>query len=105
MSLRKRIQILLIFLVVAPMVLLLAQSYLNGLRTLKAQIHQEAGHVAQLQAARADLAFDPPKLAAEGLARAVSNDPSLHMERVLTLIRRTLEETPEAYRFAVAFVP
>lgn len=105
MSLRKRIQILLVFLVVAPMVLLLAQSYLNGLRTLKTQIHQEAGHVAQLQAARADLAFDPPKLAAEGLARAVSNDPSLHMERVLTLIRRTLEETPEAYGFAVAFLP
>lgn len=105
MSLRKRIQILLVFLVVAPMVLLLAQSYFNGMRTLKSQIHQESNHVAQLQAAQIDLDFDPPRLAAEGLARSFGSDASLNRERIRTLLRRTLEATPEAYGFAFALLP
>jgi hypothetical protein len=105
MSLRKRIQILLAFLVGLPLLLLLYESYQTGRKTLVTQMKQEALQIARLQTAEMDLTFDPPRLIAEGLVRAVETDPVLRSDNIRELLRRTLHESPDIYGVAVALDP
>jgi HAMP domain-containing protein len=105
MSLRKRIQILLAFLVGLPLLLLLYESYQTGRKTLVTQMKQEALQIARLQTAEMDLTFDPPRLIAEGLVRAVETDPVLRSDNIRELLRRTLHESPDIYGVAIALDP
>jgi HAMP domain-containing protein len=105
MSLRKRIQILLAFLVGLPLLLLLYESYQTGRKTLVTQMKQEALQIARLQTAEMDLTFDPPRLIAEGLVRALETDPVLRSDNIRELLRRTLHESPDIYGVAVALDP
>ena len=73
MTLRKRIQILLAFLVGVPLLILLVESYQAGRKTLLTQMKQEALQTARLETAEMDLTFDPPRLIAEGVIRALEN--------------------------------
>ena len=105
MSLRKRIQILLAFLVGIPLLLLLYESYQTGRKTLVKQMKQEALQVARLETAEMDLTFDPPRLIADGLVRALETDPVLRPDDIRELLRRTLHEAPDIYGVAVALNP
>ena len=105
MSLRKRIQILLAFLVGIPLLLLLYESYQTGRKTLVTQMKQEALQIARLETAEMDLTFDPPRLIAEGFVRAVETDPVLKPDSIRELLRRTLRESPDIYGVAVALDP
>ena len=105
MSLRKRIQILLAFLVGLPLLLLLYESYQTGRKTLVAEMKQEALQIARLETAEMDLTFDPPRLIAEGVVRALESDPLLRADVVRELLRRTLHESPDIYGIAVALHP
>ena len=105
MSLRKRIQILLAFLVGIPLLLLLYESYQTGRKTLVTQMKQEALQIARLETAEMDLTFDPPRIIAEGLVRALETDPVLRPDDIRELLRRTLHESPDIYGVAVAFDP
>ena len=77
MSLRKRIHILLAFLVGIPFLVLLFESYQTGRRTLVAEMKQGAKQIAELETARMDLTFDPARLVVEGMVRSVETSPSL----------------------------
>ena len=105
MSLRKRIQILLAFLVGLPLLLLLYESYQTGRKTLVTQMKQEALQIARLETAEMDLTFDPPRLIAEGVVRALETDPVLKPDSIRELLRRTLHESPDIYGVAVALDP
>ena len=105
MSLRKRIQILLAFLVGLPLLLLLYESYQTGRKTLVTQMKQEALQIARLETAEMDLTFDPPRLIAEGVVRALETDPVLKPDSIRELLRRTLLESPDIYGVAVALDP
>ncbi len=105
MSLRKRIQILLAFLVGIPLLLLLSESYRTGRQTVITQMKQEALQIASLETAEIDLTFEPARIIAEGLARAVENDPELKPGSIRTLLARTLHDSAEIYGAAVALDP
>jgi sigma-B regulation protein RsbU (phosphoserine phosphatase) len=105
MSLRKRIQILLAFLVGIPLLLLLFESYRAGRHTLLKQMKEGSLGIAQLQAAEMDLTFEPPRLIAEGVARALEIVPELKPDRIRELLRSTLRQSPDLYGAAVAFHP
>ena len=105
MSLRKRIQILLAFLVGIPLLLLLYESYQTGRKTLVTQMKQEALQIARLETAEMDLTFDPPRIIADGLVRAFETDPVLRPDSIRELLRRTLHESPDIYGVAVALDP
>lgn len=105
MSLRKRIQILLAFLVGVPLLVLLFESYQAGRRTLVAEMKLEARQIADLETAKMDLTFDPARLIVEGLVRALETDPQLDAARINSLLRRTLHENPDIYGACIAFDP
>jgi len=105
MSLRKRIQILLAFLVGMPLLLLLYESFQTGRHTLMTQMKQEALQVAQLETAEIDLTFDPPRIIVESLVRALETMPELRADIIRELLRRTLRDSPEIYGAAIALDP
>ena len=105
MSLRKRIQILLAFLVGLPLLLLLFESYQAGRKTLVKQMKQGALQIAQLHTAEIDLTFAPARIIAEGLVHALETDSPLDPASILSLLRRTFHDYPEIYGAAVAFDP
>jgi sigma-B regulation protein RsbU (phosphoserine phosphatase) len=105
MNLRKKIQILLVFLVGMPLLLLLYESYQAGRHTLMTQMKHEALQIARLETAEMDLTFGPPRIIAEGLARALEADPAITGDGIRELLRRTLQNSPEIYGVAVAFDP
>jgi sigma-B regulation protein RsbU (phosphoserine phosphatase) len=102
MTLKKRIQVLLVFLVAVPFLLLLGETYRHGRGTLLRQMREDATHTAKLQAALLDSTFEGPRQAAEGIARDLATRPELDPAAVRALLRATLEQTPGAYGFAVA---
>ena len=105
MSLRKRIHILLAFLVGIPFLVLLFESYQAGRKTLVAEMKLEARQIADLETAKMDLTFDPPRLIVEGLVRAVETAPQLDAAGISELVRRTLHENPDIYGVCIAFDP
>ena len=105
MSLRKRIQILLAFLVGIPFFVLLFESYQTGRRTLVAEMKLEARQIAELETAKMDLTFEPARLIVEGLVRAVETSPRLDASVISGLLRRTLHENPDIYGVSIAFDP
>ncbi len=102
MSLNKRIQILLAFLVGVPFLLLLFESYRNGRASLLQQMRSDAVHTAQFQSALVNDLFSLPRQTAKDLARILAVDEKLSQETVKTLLRRTLQETKETEGFSVA---
>ncbi len=105
MSLRKRIQILLAFLVGIPLLLLLSESYRTGRATLLTEMKQEALQIAHLKTAEIDLTFDPARIIAEGVVRAIETSQTLEPEKIRSLLRLTLHESPDIYGVGVAFEP
>ena len=105
MSLRKRIQILLAFLVGVPLLLLLFESYQAGRNTLITEMKLEARQIADLETVKMDLTFDPARLIVEGLVRAVETAPQLDATSISGLLRSTLHENPEIYGVCIAFDP
>lgn len=105
MSLRKRIHILLAFLVGIPFLVLLFESYQTGRRTLVAEMKQGAKQIAELETARMDLTFDPARLVVEGMVRSVETSPQLDASVLSDLLRRTLHENPDVYGVCIAFDP
>ena len=105
MSLRKRIQVLLAFLVAVPLAILFIETYRHGHQTLMTEMKRGSLDLASLEAAEMDLAFVPARQAAEGVARAVEILPSLEPDLLRSLLRRTLDQVPDAYGFCVALVP
>ena len=102
MSLNKRIQILLAFLVGVPFLLLLFESYRNGRASLLQQMRSDAVHTAQFQSALVNDLFSLPRQTAKDLARILAVDDKLSQETIKTLLRRTLQETKETEGFSVA---
>jgi sigma-B regulation protein RsbU (phosphoserine phosphatase) len=102
MSLKKRIQILLVFLVGVPFLLLLYESYRTGRSTVLRQMRADAVHTAHLQAAQLEELFTGPRLAAESVARALACDATLDPQRVKALLRQTLQESEGTFGMAVA---
>ena len=105
MSLRKRIHILLVFLVGIPLLVLLFESYQAGRKTLVAEMKLEARQIADLETAKMDLTFDPPRLIVEGMVRALETTPQLDAAAISELARRTLHENPDIYGVCIAFDP
>lgn len=105
MSIKKRIQILLAFLVGVPLLLMLYESYQTSRSTLVAEMKKETLQVAKLETAEIDLIFDPPRLLAESIVRALETDPVLKADAIRELLRRTLRESPDIYGIAVALDP
>jgi sigma-B regulation protein RsbU (phosphoserine phosphatase) len=105
MSLRKRIQIVLSFLVCIPLLLLLYESYRASRHTLLESLKQEALQVARLEAAEMDLIFDPPRRIIDGIVRTLESEQDLRADSIRDLLRRTLNQSPEIYGVAVAFDP
>lgn len=105
MSIKKRIQILLAFLVGVPLLLMLYESYQTSRSTLIAEMKKETLQVAKLETAEIDLIFDPPRLLAESIVRALETDPVLKADAIRELLRRTLRESPDVYGIAVALDP
>ena len=105
MSLRKRIQILLAFLVGIPFLVLLFESYQTGRKTLVAEMKLQARQIADLETAKMDLTFDPARLIVEGLVRAVETAPQLDAAGISEMVRRTLHENPDIYGVCIAFEP
>jgi sigma-B regulation protein RsbU (phosphoserine phosphatase) len=105
MSLRKRIQVLLAFLMALPLAILFVESARHGHQTLVREMKKGSLQMATLQAAQMDLTFIPARRAAEGLARAVAAAPALDPEALRTLVRLTLDQVPDAYGFCVALEP
>ena len=105
MSLRKRIQILLAFLVGIPLLLLLYESYQTSRKTLVSEMKQEALQISRLETAEMDLTFEPPRIIAEGVVRALETDPVLRPDVIRKLLRRTLHESTDTYGVAVALDP
>ena len=105
MSLRKRIQILLAFLVGIPFLVLLFESYQTGRQTLVAEMKLQARQIADLETAKMDLTFDPARLIVEGLVRAVETAPQLDAAGISEMVRRTLHENPDIYGVCIAFEP
>ena len=105
MSLRKRIQILLAFLVGIPLLVLLFESYQAGRHTLIAELKRETLQMANLETAKMDLTFEPPRLIVEGLVRALETDPTLDSASISSLLHRTLHENPDIYGVCIAFDP
>ncbi|MCE5243680.1 MAG: hypothetical protein LLF99_10830, partial [Desulfobacteraceae bacterium] len=105
MSLKKRIQIILLFLVLVPLLLLLLQSYRTSRSTLQQQIREGSLQIAQLEAKEMDLIFDPPRYIIQGLVRALEAKPHLDADGVRDLLRSTLIQTPGIFGVAVGFEP
>lgn len=105
MSLRKRIQILLVFLVGLPLLLLLFESYQAGRKALVKEIKRQALQIAQLETVKMDLVFESARIITEGLVRALEADQSYSSGSISGLMRRTLHENPDIYGIAVAFDP
>ena len=105
MSLRKRIQILLAFLVGIPLLVLLFESYQAGRRTLVTELKRETLQMANLETAKMDLIFEPPRLIVEGLVRALETDPQLDAASISSLLHRTLHENADIYGVCIAFDP
>ena len=105
MSLRKRIQILLVFLVFAPMLIVLFETARSGRQALLQRIREESLQIAELQAAHLDLTFQPARQTAEAMAHALETAGTLEPAAIKTLMRDTLERTPSVYGVCVALVP
>ena len=105
MSLRKRIQVLLGVLVGIPMVVLLWESYRAGRTTFLRQLRLESVQIARLEAAGIDLAFTPPRIVAEGLARSLEIRGFLQGDEIRELVGRTLHENPRVYAAGVFLDP
>jgi phosphoserine phosphatase RsbU/P len=69
------------------------------------EMKQEALQIAQLETAEIDLTFGPPRIIADGLARALETAPELRTDVIRELLRRTLHDSPEIYGAAIAFDP
>jgi hypothetical protein len=102
MSLRKRFQIFLAFLVGIPLVLLLYESYRTGRHALLEQIRQGSLQIARLESAEMDLIFDPPRIIVQDLVRALETDSELDSGRIEKLLRTTVIQTPEIFGLGVA---
>ncbi len=105
MSLRKRIQILLAFLMAIPLLLLLRESYRAGRTTLIREMKQESLQIARLEAAEMNLIFDPPRIITEGLLLALESQPELRPDAVRELMRESLHRNHEIYGIALALAP
>jgi len=105
MSIKKRIQILLAFLVGIPLLLLLYESYHTSRKTLIAEMKREALHIARLETVEMDVTFDNPRTIVEALVRSLESDPQFVPDQMLELLRRTLHETPEIYGICIALDP
>ena len=105
MSLRKRIHILLVFLVGIPFLVLLFESYQAGRKTLVTEMKLEARQIADLETAKMDLTFDPARLIVESLVRTVETSPQLDASVISDLLHRTLHENPDIYGVCIAFDP
>lgn len=105
MSLQKRIQIVISFLVLIPLLLLFYHSYKTGRSSLLRQIQQDSQQLAQLETTEMDLIFDPPRIVVEGLVRAIETSPAIDADSIRELMHKTLVQTPELYGVAVAFEP
>ena len=105
MDIKKRIQILLLFLVAVPLLLLLYESYQTSRNTLIAEMKKEALQIALLQTAEIDRVFETPRTIVDGLVRSLENDPLLRPEGIRELLTRTLHETPEIYGVGIALDP
>ncbi len=105
MSLRKRIQIILAFLVLIPLVLLMYQSYRASRSSLVKQIKQGSLQIARLETAEIGLIFEPPRLVVEELVRSLETKKLMDPGDLQDLMHRTLVETPEIFGIAVAFDP
>lgn len=105
MSLRKRIQILLAFLVGIPLLVLLFESYQAGRRTLVTEMKQGASQIADLETAKMDLMFEPARLTVEGLVYSVETDSQLDSASITDLLRRTLHGNPDIYGVCIALDP
>ncbi len=105
MRLKRRLQVLLLFLAGLPMLVLLFESYRSGRRALLAQIRTDSKHLAQLQVSDLEAFLGVQRQGAEGLVRALESLPELKPNLIQLLLARTLEETPDAYGMAVALEP
>ena len=105
MSLRKRIQILLAFLVGLPLALLLVESYRAGRKTFLRESREQSLQIARLQVAQAELTFALPRLVAVDLARGLSTADRLRGGEIRDLLRGTLRDHPFLYGVAVALDP
>jgi sigma-B regulation protein RsbU (phosphoserine phosphatase) len=105
MSLRKRIQILLAFLVAIPLLLLLVESYRAGRATLLQAMKQESLQIAHLEAAEANLIFEPPRIVTEGLLLALESQAELRPDVIRGLMRESLRRNGEIYGIALALAP
>jgi len=105
MSIKKRIQILLAFLVGVPLLLMLYESYQTSRTTLIAEMKKETLQVAKLETAEIDLIFDPSRLLAESVVRAIETDSVLKADAIRELLQRSLRESPDVYGIAVALDP
>ena len=89
MSLRKRIQILLVFLVGVPLLVLLFESYQTGRTTLVTEMKRQARQIADLETAKMDLTFEPARLIVEGVVRALETDPQLEAADITRMCIRS----------------
>jgi sigma-B regulation protein RsbU (phosphoserine phosphatase) len=105
MSLRKRIQILLAFLVALPMALLLYESYQTGRKALVTEMKRQSLQISQLETSKMDLVFSSARLIVEGMVRSMENDTLPSSAAISALLRRTLHDNPDIYGVAVALDP
>ena len=105
MSLKKRIQILLAFLVGIPMLLLLYESYQTGRKALIHEMKKEALQIARLETVEMDLTFEHPRTIVESMVRSLEIDPQLKPEDMQKLLLRTLQENPEIHGVGIALDP
>lgn len=102
MSIRKNIQVLLIFLVGIPMLLLLYESYRSARNTALSQMKVGALSIAELQTSELDGLFNGPRLIAKGLARGINSAQPLTGQEIEKLLTLTLQQSPEIFGTAVA---
>lgn len=105
MTMKRQVQILLLFLVGIPFLFLLTENYRTGRNALLEQIRENSLAMAQLQAAEIELFLGPSYQGVEGLARAVEILPALEGDRIRSLLTRTEVAIPQAFGMAVALDP
>jgi phosphoserine phosphatase RsbU/P len=105
MTMKRQVQILLLFLVGIPFLFLLTENYRTGRSALIERIRENSLAVAQLQVARIELFLETTDQGVEGLARAVESLPALEGERIRQLLQRTVIAIPRAFGMSVALDP
>ncbi len=105
MTMKRQVQILLLFLVGIPFLFLLTENYRTGRNALMEHIREHSLAEAQLQAAKIELFLEPSCQGVEHLARAVETLPTLDGDRIRSLLKRTVVATPQAFGMSVALDP